>query len=87
MKNAENIDEYASQFDQFDLKVVEEIKGFEPNKLFMKHMIYVGYNVSYSTPFYLDKRKMKTKTLRNFLLKILTLLAVPMNHIDNMEEW
>jgi hypothetical protein len=29
------IDEYASYFNQFNLKFVEELKGFEPNNLFL----------------------------------------------------
>jgi hypothetical protein len=51
LKNVANIDEYAGQFDIFDLKETKEIKGFDPNQLFMKHMIYVGYNVSYENTF------------------------------------
>jgi hypothetical protein len=38
-ENVANIDEYARQFDLFDLKMEKEIKGFDPNQLFMKHMI------------------------------------------------
>jgi hypothetical protein len=34
LKNVANIDEYAVQFDQFDLKVAEEIKGFDPKSIF-----------------------------------------------------
>jgi hypothetical protein len=39
------------QFDQFNLNKVDEIKGFDPNQFFMKHMTYVGYSVSFSNTF------------------------------------
>jgi hypothetical protein len=29
----------------------DEIKGLDPSQLFMKHMISVGYNVSFSNTF------------------------------------
>ena len=44
LKNTTNIDEFSVQFDQFNLKKEDEIKGFDPNQLFMKHMTSVGYN-------------------------------------------
>jgi hypothetical protein len=81
LNNVANIDEYATQFDQFDLKVEEEIKGFDPNQLFMKHMIYVGYSVSYENTFLFGEEEDEDKNPEAFLLKILTLLLVPMNHI------
>jgi hypothetical protein len=37
-------DEYASYFNQFNLKFAEEIKGFDPNNLFYHHMVAVEIN-------------------------------------------
>jgi hypothetical protein len=66
LKNVANIDEYAGQFDQFDLKVAEEIKGFDPNQLFMKHMISVGYSVSYANTFLFGEEEDEDKNLEAF---------------------
>jgi hypothetical protein len=41
LRGIAKIDEYASHFDQYDLKFAEEIKGFDPNHLFYNHMISV----------------------------------------------
>jgi hypothetical protein len=51
LKSTTNINEFSVQFDQFNLKVADEVKGFDPNQLFMKHMIYVGYNVTFANTF------------------------------------
>jgi hypothetical protein len=51
LKNNANIDEFSIQFDQFNLKKANEIKGFDPNQLFMKHMTLVGYSVSFANTF------------------------------------
>jgi hypothetical protein len=51
LKNTTNNDEFSSQFDHFNLNKENEIKGFDPNQFFMKHMTYVGYNVSFSSTF------------------------------------
>jgi hypothetical protein len=69
LKNAENIDEYASQFDQFDLKVVEEIKGFYLNQLLTKHMIYVGYSVSYENNFLFGEEENEDENLEEFSIE------------------
>jgi hypothetical protein len=47
IRNVVNIDESLVQFDQFKLNIVDEIKGFYPNQLFMNHMIYVVYSISF----------------------------------------
>ena len=36
------IDEYATQFDQYNMKFAKEIKGFYPNHFFHDHMVTVG---------------------------------------------
>jgi hypothetical protein len=58
IENHYNINEFSVQFDQFHLKVVDEVKGFEPNQLFMKHnqlfmkhMIYMGYIDAFANTF------------------------------------
>jgi hypothetical protein len=42
LREIPKIDEYASYFNQFNLKFAEEIKGFDPNNLFYNHMVAVG---------------------------------------------
>jgi len=37
------IDKFASHFHNLNLKYVERIKGFEPNKFFVEHMLIVGF--------------------------------------------
>jgi hypothetical protein len=37
------------------LKEEDEIKGFDPNELFMKHMTSIGYNVSFSSTFLFEE--------------------------------
>jgi hypothetical protein len=51
VKNISHLDEVSTQFDLFNLKKDNEIKGFNPNKLFMTHMMLVGYIVSFSKTF------------------------------------
>jgi hypothetical protein len=45
--NASKINEYAVQFDQYSLKLVNQVKGFDPHQYFMNHMTSVGFSVSY----------------------------------------
>jgi hypothetical protein len=42
LKGISKIDEYASYFDQFNLKFTEEIKWFDPDHVFYNHMVSVG---------------------------------------------
>jgi hypothetical protein len=46
LRGISKIDEFAIQLDQYNLKFVDEIKGFDPNHLFTVHMTYVGCNTS-----------------------------------------
>jgi hypothetical protein len=57
LKNTTNIDEFSVQFDQFNLNKVDEIKGFDPNHIFLKHMTSVGYNVSFSSTFLFEEEE------------------------------
>jgi hypothetical protein len=51
LKNVVNIDDFSVQFNQYNLKSADEIKGFKSNHLFMNHVAFVGYSVSFSNPF------------------------------------
>jgi len=42
-RNINKIDEFASHFNNVNLKYVEKIKGFDPNKIFVEHMLSVGF--------------------------------------------
>jgi hypothetical protein len=41
------IDEFAIHFNNVNLNYVEKIKGFDPNKIFVEHMISVGFSNSF----------------------------------------
>jgi hypothetical protein len=47
VKNASKIDEFVVQFDPYKLKVVDYVKGFDPQQLFMNHIISTGFSVSF----------------------------------------
>jgi hypothetical protein len=51
VKSIAHLDEISTQFDLFNLKKANEIKGFNPNQLFMTHMTSVGYSMSFSKTF------------------------------------
>jgi hypothetical protein len=51
VKSVSNLDENSTQFELVILKKDNEIKGFNPNQLFMTHMTSVGYSVSFSNTF------------------------------------
>jgi hypothetical protein len=38
------VDEFTTQFDYFNLEKVHAIQGFNPNNLFLAHMVLIGYN-------------------------------------------
>jgi hypothetical protein len=41
------IDEFVNHFHNLNLKYVERIKGFDPNIIFVKHMLAVGFRNSF----------------------------------------
>jgi hypothetical protein len=45
--NINKIDEFANHFHNLNLKYAEKIKGFEPNKFFVEHILAVGFNNSF----------------------------------------
>jgi hypothetical protein len=51
VKRISHLDETSTQFELFNLKQANDIKGFKPNKLFMTHMMPIGYSVSFSKTF------------------------------------
>jgi hypothetical protein len=46
-KNINKINKFANHFNNVNLKCVEKIKGFDPNKIFVGHMLSVGFNNSF----------------------------------------
>jgi len=46
--NINKIDEFANRFNNVSLKYVENIKGFDPKKNFVGHMLLVGFSNSFS---------------------------------------
>jgi hypothetical protein len=86
LRNASKNNEYAVQFDQYNLKLENQVKGFDPQQYFKNHMTFVGFSVSYINTYYLEKKKKKmATTLKKFQLDILKLLSVLMNLIENTE--
>jgi hypothetical protein len=47
VNNASKIDEFAIQFDQYNLILEYLVKGFDPLQYFMNHMIATSFTVSY----------------------------------------
>ena len=46
-RNINKIDEFVNHFNNVNLKYDEKIKGFDHNKIFMEHMLSVGFNNSF----------------------------------------
>jgi hypothetical protein len=42
-RNINKIDEFVNHFNNVNLKYVEKIKGFDPKKIFLEHMLSVGF--------------------------------------------
>ena len=57
VKNITHINKIWDQFDHFNLKKENEIKGFYPKQLFMKHMTLVRYIISFSNTFSFRKEE------------------------------
>ena len=45
--NMNKIDGFVSQFHNFNLKYVEKLKGFDPNGIFVEHLLVVDFNNSF----------------------------------------
>jgi hypothetical protein len=90
VKNITHINEISVQFDQFNLKEANEIKGFDPSQLFMKHMTYVRYNVSFANTFLFgeeegDSQNPQALSIEKRQEDMKQLLVLLIN-IDNKEE-
>jgi hypothetical protein len=46
-KNINKIDEFVNHFKNVNLNYAKNIKGFDPNKIFVEHMLLVGFNNSF----------------------------------------
>jgi hypothetical protein len=46
-KNINKIDEFVNHFHNVNLKYDENIKGFDPNSIFVEHMMVVGFKNSF----------------------------------------
>jgi hypothetical protein len=46
-RNLNKSDEFANHFHNLNLKYAEMIKGFDPNKIFVEHMLTIGFNNSF----------------------------------------
>jgi hypothetical protein len=46
-RNINKIDEFSNHFHNMNLKYVKKIKGFDPNIIFVEHMLAVGYSNSF----------------------------------------
>jgi hypothetical protein len=46
-RNINKIDEFASHFHNLNLKYDEKIKGFDPNGIFLEHMLTIGFRNSF----------------------------------------
>jgi hypothetical protein len=47
VRNMNKIDGFAGHFHNFNLKYVEKVKGFDPNGIFVEHLLVVGFNSSF----------------------------------------
>jgi hypothetical protein len=46
-RNMSNIDEFMGHFHSLNLKYDEKVKGFDPNDIFVEHLLVVGFNNSF----------------------------------------
>jgi hypothetical protein len=47
LRNINKIDEFASHFNNVSLNYVEKIKGFDPKKISIEHMLSIGFSNSF----------------------------------------
>jgi hypothetical protein len=46
-RNVNKIDEFAGHFNNLNLRYVERLRGFDPNGIFVEHLLAVGFNNSF----------------------------------------
>jgi hypothetical protein len=47
LRNVNKIDEFAAHFNNLNLIYVERLRGFDPNGIFLEHLLVVGLNNSF----------------------------------------
>jgi hypothetical protein len=48
VRNMNKIDGFAGHFHNFNLKCAEKVKGFDPDGIFVEHLLVVGFNSSFT---------------------------------------
>jgi hypothetical protein len=46
-RNVNKIDEFAGHFNNLNLRYVERLRGFDPNGIFLEHLLAVGFSNSF----------------------------------------
>ena len=46
-RNVNKIDEFAGHFNNLNLRYAERLRGFDPNEIFLEHLLEVGFNNSF----------------------------------------
>jgi hypothetical protein len=69
VKSIARLDETSNQFDLFYVKQAYNIKVFDPNQLFMTHMTYVGYSVSFSKTLLFGEEEGDTQNPQGLLVE------------------
>jgi hypothetical protein len=62
-RNVNKIDEFAGHFKNLNLRYVERLRGFDPNGIFLEHLLAVGFSSSF-----IHTRLTKTETMTTTLL-------------------
>jgi hypothetical protein len=57
LRGISKIDEFVVRLEQHNLKFADEIKGFDPNHLFIDHMTSIGYNTSLTNTFLFEEEE------------------------------
>jgi hypothetical protein len=57
LRGISKIYEFAVQLDQYNFKFANEIRGFDPNHLFMEHMTSIRYNTSLANTFLFEEEE------------------------------
>jgi hypothetical protein len=70
LRNINKIDEFANHFNNVSLKYAEKIKGFDPNKIFVGHMLSVGFSNSFIQTVLSEEEEVNSQTLMYITLAI-----------------
>jgi hypothetical protein len=47
LRNVNKIDEFTAHFNNLNLRYAERLRGFDPNGIFLEHLLAVGFNNSF----------------------------------------